>query len=214
MHPSIRLHDLESPASDLARVDALWKESLEERTSAEELLALSLPRAEEYPTGRYILVEDEQGAYVAMAGSVLPGSEARYGFEKRISFPHPSLPVSDRRELGEGLTLYVKPGFRRSGLAYALTFLSMLLCWDAGATSIAAENGAVSLGMASAAGFTNTGIVTMHRKDVPYYLTLGRAEEVLTKTWPAARVALDTCKLSPEVRAIVDRWAASQPSPA
>lgn len=209
---TIRLDDLATLQPDHALVDALWRQSLEERTTPEQLQALPLPHARDFPTARFVLAFDDAGTCVAVAGAVLPGPDARYGFETRVGFPHPALPVADRRRVGEGLTLYVRPEHRRGGLAHALTFLSMLLPWDAGATHIVAENGAVSLGMARAAGFTDTGIVTMHRKDVPYHLTVGPALEVLRRAWPASQQALEACALAPPLREAIDRFLASPSS--
>lgn len=209
MRMTIRLDDLGE--ADRMLVDELWRRSHEERTSAEELGALTLPRARDFPTARFLLAVDEEGACVGMAGSVLPGPDARYGFEQRVGFPHPALPTADRSRVGEGLTLYVRPTARRGGLAHALTFLSMLLPWDVGATYIVAQNGAVSLAMARAAGFTDTGIVTVHRKGVPYHLTVGLAEQVLHHAWPASERVLMTCALDPVLRAAIDRFVASPP---
>lgn len=206
---AIRLDDLADPEPDRARVDALWRQSIEERVSPEQLLAAAIPRARDFPTARFLLAMDEAGVCVAVAGSVLPGPGARYGFELRTTFPHPALPVTDRTRVGEGLTLFVTPAHRRGGLARALTFLSMLLPWDAGASHIVAENGAVSLGMARAAGFTDTGVVTMHRKDVPYHLMVGAAAEVLRTAWPASEPALAACVLEPALQAVVDRFVAT-----
>jgi GNAT superfamily N-acetyltransferase len=210
VHISIRLDNPADPEPDRAIIDRLLA-IIEEQTSAEKLRAQELPRASDFPTSRFLLAQDEAGEYVAMSGSVLPGAGARYGFEKTVGFPHPALPTSSRTQLGEGLGLYVDPAWRRFGLARALTFLSMLLAWDAGAAYIVAENGAVSLSMALAAGFTNTGIVTNPGAEVPYYLTAGRAEEVLDKAWRTCREPVEACTLSPAVRAVVERWAASRP---
>lgn len=205
---TIRLDDPREPDADRALVDALWSLSLAERTEEEERRSLALPHARDYPTARFLLAMDDAGTCVGMAGSVLPGPRARYGFESRVAFEHPALPTTDRTRVGEGLTLYVMPAHRRGGLAYALTFLSMLLPWDAGASHIVAENGAVSLGMARAAGFTDTGVVTMHRGGVPYHLTVGVAEEVLRKAWTVSERVLATCELDEELRGMVERFEA------
>jgi hypothetical protein len=209
---TIRLDDLADPEADHALVDALWRQSIEERTSPAQFLAAPLPHARDFPTARFLLAMDDTGACVAMAGSVLPGPHARFGFELRATFPHPALPVTDRNRVGEGLTLFVTPPHRRGGVARALTFLSLLLPWDAGASHMVAENGAVSLGMARAAGFTDTGVVTMHRKDVPYHLTFGSMAEVLRNAWPASEQALAGCELEPALQAVIDRFVASLPS--
>ncbi len=175
----------------------------------EEFRGAVMPSVSDYPTSRLVLVEDEAGTAVAMACAVLPAPDARFGFEVGAPLPQPALPTSERTQLGEGLWLYVAPAHRRSGVAHALTFLTMLLAWEAGAHYIVAENGAVSLKMALAAGFTNTGVLTKHRAEVPYYLTVGPARTVLEAGWTGAREALEACTLSPEVRALIDRWVAS-----
>ncbi len=211
MRLSIRLDNLADRTPDLAAIDRLWRLSIEERSTEEQLRTLTMPSASDFPTSRFFLVQDEAGAYVAMAGSVLPGPDARFSIEKSVGLPHPALPSSDRTQLGEGLGLYVLPDWRRFGLARALTCLSMLLAWSAGAVYIVAENGAVSLNMAVGAGFTNTGVVTRHLVQGPYYLMVGRADQVLVTSWRASREAIEACTLSPEVRAVVDRWIAYRP---
>lgn len=211
MSATIRLDDPHEPEADWALVDALWRRSIDERISEAERRVFVPPRACNYPTARFALAMDAAGTCVAMAGSVLPGAQARFGFESRLSFGHAALPTTDRTRVGEGLTLYVLPEQRRGGLAHALTFLSMLLPWDAGASFIVAENGAVSLGMARAAGFTDTGVVTMHRADVPYHLTVGDAAEVLQRAWPASERVLAACALHDELRAMIERFLAGRP---
>lgn len=203
---TIRFDDPATRERDHATIDALWRTSLEERTSAEEFRALEPPRVSRFPTVRFILGEDANGRCVAMAGSVLPGADAVYGFEQRVGFPHPALPTAERSAVGEGLTLYVDPALRRGGLGHGMTFFSSLLVWDAGGTWLVAENGAVSLAMAQAAGMDNTGVVTMHRKGVPYYLTVGRVADVLERAWPAGELALAAHILAKEPRAMLDRW--------
>ena len=202
---SIRLDNPADPEPDRAIIDRLLA-IIEEQTSAAGLRAQEVPRASDFPTGRFLLVQNEAGEYVGMAGSVLPRSDARFSFERTVGFPHSALPPSSRTELGEGLGLYVELAWRRGGLARALTFLSVLLAWDAGAAYFVAENGAVSLNMAVAAGFTNTGIITNPGAEVPYYLTVGRAEEVLEKAWGSCREPVEACALSPALRGVVDRW--------
>lgn len=194
---------------DHALVDALWRQSIEERASPEQLRAITFPRARDYPTAQFFLAIDAEGACVALAGAVLPGPQARFGFEARLQLPHPALPDADRTRMGEGLTLFVTPPHRRGGLARALTFLSMLMPWDAGATTLVAENGAVSLAMARAAGFTDTGVVTMFRKDVPYHLTIGDPMEVLRRAWPASEPTLAVLELAPALRAMLERFVAA-----
>jgi len=202
---TIRLAD---PTSDQALVDALRRRSIEELASPEQRDAL-MPRAQDAPTACFLLAFDTTGVCVGMAGSVLPGPQARYGFERRASFPHPALPITDRSQLGEGLMLYVAPAERRGGLARALTFLSTLLLWDAGASHIAAENGAVSLGMARAAGFTDTGVVTIHNRSEPYHLVVGSTSEVLRNAWPASERALTAYELEPTLQTMLGRFLAS-----
>lgn len=194
---------------DHAIVDALWRQSITERVDPEQLASIAFPRAGDFPTARFLLAFDPAGDCVAMAGAVLPGPGARFGFEARVSLPHPALPTADRTQLGEGLTLFVAPDHRRGGLARALTFLSMLLPWDAGARTLVAENGAVSLGMARAAGLTDTGVVTMHRKDVPYHLMVGDVAEVLRRAWPTSEPALAGLELAPALQAAIERFVAT-----
>jgi hypothetical protein len=204
---------LAQPPDDHAIVDVLWRQSIEERVSPEQLRAITFPRAHDYPTARFLLAIDPAGACVAVAGAVLPGPQARFGFEARLRLPHPALPTADRTRMGEGLTLFVTPPHRRGGLARALTFLSMLMPWDAGASTLVAENGAVSLDMARAAGFTDTGVVTMHRKDVPYHLMSGDVVEVLRRAWPASDPALAGLELAPALRAMIERFVAAHATP-
>lgn len=209
---TIAIRLAETPG-DHAIVDALWRQSIEERVSPEQLRAITFPRAHDYPTARFLLAIDPAGASVAVAGAVLPGPQARFGIEARLQLPHPALPNADRTRMGEGLTLFVTPPHRRGGLARALTFLSMLMPWDAGASTLVAENGAVSLGMARAAGFTDTGVVTMHRKDVPYHLMIGDVVEVLRRAWPASEPALAGLELAPALQTMIERFVAAHATP-
>ncbi|WP_266222519.1 N-acetyltransferase [Paraliomyxa miuraensis] len=202
----IRLDDPHAPEADRALVDAMWRRSLDERAGEGGRYHGPLPRARDYPTARFLLATDGAQTCVGVAGSVLPGPQARYGFESRVALEHPSLPIHDRTRVGEGLMLYVVPEHRRQGLAYALTFLSMLLPWHAGASHIVAENGAVSLDMARAAGFTDTGVVTMHRRDVPYHLTVGATEEVLRKAWASSERGLARFEVTRPLREMIERF--------
>lgn len=205
----IRFEHADDRESDRAIIDELWQAYYEEAITPDVLRTLTLGRARDYPTGRFMLGQADDDTYIAVAGAVLPGDDARYGFENYIGFPHPALPTSERGQLGEGRLVYVTPEHRREGLAWALTFLSMALCWDAGAAYIASVNAAVSLDMAQSVGFENTGLVMTHDRRGPYYLMVGRTREVLAASWPAARQALERFSLAPDVQALLDRWSAA-----
>jgi len=206
MPVSVRLDDPDTRDSDRALADAHWQRSLDERSGQRGRYEGALPRVHDYPTARWLLAFDEAEICVGAAASVLPGPDARYGFEARVALDHPALPTHDRARIGEGLMLYVVPAHRRRGLAYALTFLSMLLPWDVGASHIVAENGAVSLAMARAAGFVDTGVVTMHRGEVPYHLTVGVADEVLARAWAIAERSMAGLELEVPLREMIARF--------
>ncbi|MFV8749205.1 hypothetical protein ACNOYE_01510 [Nannocystaceae bacterium ST9] len=190
-------------AGDRALVDRLWQQSVDERSGAG--FVGRAPSADEFPTSRFLIAELE-GECVGIAGTILPAADARFSFEKAVGFPHDAIPTRERSELCEGLGLYVVPAQRMAGLSWALTFLAMLIGAEAGATTIVAENGGVSLRMALAAGLRDTGVVTKLRGTQPYHLTVGALAEVLAASWAASRAALGQCRLEPTLAEACERF--------
>ncbi len=210
---SLRIRLDRSP-DDRAHVDRLWHASLAERCTAEQLATMTLPSVNNYPTVRCILVENPDSRHIedviAMAASILPGVHARYGFEARTGFPCDSLPTTDRTQLGTGLTLCVRPSWRRSGLGGLLAFASLALVWAAGGGYMAAENGGTSLAMAKAAGYRDTGLVTMERNQVPYHLTVGVVRDVMNASWLTVQRLLGDYQYDEEMGDILASWRASR----